>query len=205
MRRAQITIVLVLALLISITGCTSTPPPVPKPTPTSTPAPAPTPTPTLAPTPTPTSTPAPVLSSSSSISDGSVVKVHYTGTLEDGTEFDTSVEREPLEFTMGAGSMIPGFENAVRSMKLGQKKTVTIPSDEAYGPYHDDLVLVIERDEMPEGLTPEVGQQLQMQISGGRTMRVMVTEVSETTITIDANHTLAGKDLTFEIELIEIN
>ena len=139
------------------------------------------------------------------VSDGSVVKVHYTGTLEDGTVFDTSVGREPLEFTMGTGAMIPGFENAVKGMKLGQKKTVTIPSDEAYGAHRDDLVLVIERDKMPEGLNPEVGQQLQMQNSGGRTVLVMVTEVSETTITIDANHTLAGKDLTFEIELVEIN
>lgn len=106
---------------------------------------------------------------------------------------------------MGAGSMIPGFENAIRSMKLGQKKTVTIPSDEAYGPHRDDMVLVIERDEIPEGINPEVGQQLQMQISAGRMMLAMVTEVLETTITIDANHTLAGKDLTFEIELVEIN
>jgi FKBP-type peptidyl-prolyl cis-trans isomerase 2 len=125
--------------------------------------------------------------------------------LEDGSVFDTSVEGEPLEFTVGAGTMIPGFENAVISMKLGEKKTITIPSDKAYGPYRDDMVLVIERDKLPEGLNPEVGQRLQMQSSDGRVIMVVITEVSATTVTIDANHPLAGKDLTFEIELLEIN
>ncbi len=156
----------------------------------------------LSPPPEPTNTPTP---SPPFVSDGSVVKVHYTGTLEDGTVFDTSVGREPLEFTMGTGAMIPGFENAVKGMKLGQKKTVTIPSDEAYGAHRDDMALVIERDKMPEGLNPEVGQQLQMQDSGGRATQVIVTEVTKTTVTIDANHPLAGKDLIFEIELVEIH
>ncbi|MFC2033020.1 peptidylprolyl isomerase [Chloroflexota bacterium] len=182
-------------MFLSACGTTTTPP-----TPASTPTPTSIPTPTPAPTP----IPAPVPSPPPFARDGSVVKVHYTGTLEDGTVFDTSVGREPLEFTMGTGAMIPGFENAVRGMKLGQKKTVTIPSDEAYGPHLDDRVLVIERDEMPEGLDPEVGQQLQMMNSGGGIVQVIVTEVSETTIKIDANHTLAGKDLTFEIELVGI-
>ena len=136
--------------------------------------------------------------------DGNTVKVHYTGTLEDGTIFDTSVEREPLEFTLGEGQLIPGFEEAVRGMQIGQSKTVTIPAEEAYGPHLDDLVLVIERDQLPENLDPAVGQQLQMQQTDGRTTVVIVTDVSETTITIDANHSLAGKDLTFEIELVEI-
>ena len=136
--------------------------------------------------------------------DGDTVNVHYTGKLEDGTVFDSSVEREPLEFTLGAGTIVPAFEEAVRGMQAGQSKTVTIPSQEAYGPRHDEMVLVIERTELPPELKPDVGQQLQMQQPDGRAVSVLVTEVSETTITIDANHPLAGKDLTFEIELLEI-
>ena len=137
-------------------------------------------------------------------SDGDTVRVHYTGTLEDGTTFDTSVEREPLEFTLGTDRMIPGFEKAVSGLKVGESKTVTIPAEEAYGPYRDDLVIVVEREELPADLEPEVGQQLQMYQTDGSTVVVIVTEVSETTITIDANHPLAGKDLTFEIKLVEI-
>ncbi len=136
--------------------------------------------------------------------DGNAVKVHYTGTLEDGTTFDTSVGREPLEFTLGAGQMIPGFEKAVYGLKVGESKTVTIPAEEAYGPHRDDLVIVVEREQLPAGLEPEIGQQLQMQQTDGRTTVVIVTDVSETTITVDANHTLAGKALTFEIELVEM-
>ena len=136
--------------------------------------------------------------------DGDTVNVHYTGKLEDGTVFDSSVEREPLEFTLGAGTIVPAFEEAVRGMQAGQSKTVTIPSQEAYGPRRDEMVLVVERTELPPELKPDVGQQLQMQQSDGRAVSVLVTDVSETTITIDANHPLAGKDLTFEIELLEI-
>ena len=136
--------------------------------------------------------------------DGDTVKVHYTGTLEDGTVFDTSRGREPLEFTLGEGTIIPGFEETVKGMQVGQTKTVTIPAEEAYGPHRDELVMVIERDKLPEGLNPAIGQQLEMQQADGGTAVVVVTDVSETTITIDANHPLAGKDLTFEIELVEI-
>ena len=136
--------------------------------------------------------------------DGNTVKVHYTGTLEDGTTFDTSVGREPLEFTLGAGKMIPGFEKAVYGLAVGESKTVTILAEEAYGPYRPDLVAVVEREQLPAGLEPEVGQQLHAQQTDGSTARVLVTDVSETTITLDANHSLAGKDLTFEIKLVEI-
>ncbi|MFC1937723.1 peptidylprolyl isomerase [Chloroflexota bacterium] len=135
---------------------------------------------------------------------GDTVKIHYTGTLEDGTVFDTSVERDPLEFTLGQGQLIPGFEQAVIGMKIGDLKTINIPADQAYGPYRDDLILVIERDQLPEDLVPEVGQQLQITQADGEVVRVMVSDVSEATVTIDANHPLAGKDLTFEIKLIEI-
>ena len=136
--------------------------------------------------------------------DGDTVRVHYTGTLEDGSTFDTSVGGEPLEFTLGEGGIIPGFEEAVKGMQVGQSKTVTIPAEEAYGPHRDDLVMVIPREQLPEGMNPDIGQQLQMQQTDGRTIVVIVIDVSETTITIDANHPLSGKDLTFEIELVEI-
>ncbi len=137
-------------------------------------------------------------------SDGDTVKVHYTGKLDDGTIFDTSVEREPLEFTIGTGQTIPGFEAAVRGMQVGQVKTVTIPAEEAYGPHNEDMVVVVERDKLPENLNPVVGQQLQKQQENGNMAVVVVTDVSDTTITLDANHPLAGKALTFEIELLEI-
>ncbi len=136
--------------------------------------------------------------------DGNTVKVHYTGKLDDGTIFDTSVEREPLEFTIGAGQMIPGFEGAVRGMQVGQVKTVTIPAEEAYGPHNEDMVLVVERDKLPENLNPVVGQRLQMQQENGNMTVLVVIDFSDTTITLDANHPLAGKALTFEIELLEI-
>jgi len=136
--------------------------------------------------------------------DGDAVKVHYTGTLEDGTEFDTSRDREPLEFTLGEGKLIPGFEEAVLGMQVGESKVVTIPADQAYGPYRDDLVSIVQRDELPEDFEPEVGQRLQAQQSDGQTVFVSVVEVSENSITVDANHPLAGKDLTFEIELLQI-
>ena len=137
-------------------------------------------------------------------SDGDTVRVHYTVTLQDGTTFDTSVGREPLEFTLGEGRMIPGFEKAVYGLQVGKSKTVTIPAEEAYGPHRDDLVIVVEREQLPADLDPKVDQQLPIQQTDGRTAVVIVTDVSETTITVDANHPLAGKDLTFEIELVEI-
>ncbi|MCX6008591.1 MAG: peptidylprolyl isomerase [Chloroflexi bacterium] len=136
--------------------------------------------------------------------NGDVVQVDYTGKLADGTVFDTSVGREPLEFTLGAGQMITGFEKAVLGMKVGEKKTVTIPADEAYGPRRDDLVGELPREKLPSGLTPEVGQQLQMTRPDGGTIIATITNVSDNTVTIDANPPLAGKDLTFEIELVKI-
>jgi peptidylprolyl isomerase len=138
------------------------------------------------------------------VKDGKTVKVHYTGTLGDGTVFDTSVEREPLEFTMGEGKVIPGFEEAVKGMKVGQSKTVTIQANDAYGPRRDDLIIGIERTQLPANLNPEVGQRLQMQQANGRQSIVTVTDVSEETITLDTNHPLAGEDLTFELKLVEI-
>jgi len=136
--------------------------------------------------------------------DGDTVKVQYTGTLEDGSIFDTSVGGEPIEFTLGQGQLIPGFEKAVIGMKVGESKTVNIPVDDAYGPYRDDLVAVVGRENLPEGMNPVVGQQLQITQADGSAIVVTVIKVSETTITIDANHPLVGKKLTFEITLVEI-
>ena len=138
------------------------------------------------------------------VNDGDTVRIHYTGKMEDGTVFDSSLEREPLEFTLGEGTIIPGFEEAVMGMQVGQSKTVTISPEKAYGPHLDEMVLVIEREQLPPELNPTVGQRLQMQQQDGRAVIVLVTDVSETTMTVDANHPLAGKDLTFEIELVEI-
>ena len=137
---------------------------------------------------------------------GDTVQVHYTGKLTDGTVFDSSVEREPLEFTLGAGQVILGFEKAVLGMKVGEKKTVTIPVDEAYGPRRDEQIAELPREKLPSDMTPEVGQQLGIKQPDGRTAIVTITNVSDNnTVTIDANHPLAGKDLTFEIELVKIN
>jgi len=136
---------------------------------------------------------------------GNTVKVHYTGKLTDGTVFDTSVDREPLEVTLGQGQVIAGFEQAVIGMRVGETKTVTIPVDEAYGPRRDDLIFEVERDELPADLDPEVGMQLQMSQGDDSIQIVTITEVSETKVKIDSNHPLAGQDLIFEIELVEIN
>jgi peptidylprolyl isomerase len=133
---------------------------------------------------------------------GDTVKVHYTGTLNNGTVFDTSIEREPLEFTIGQGQLISGFEQAVLGMKIGESKTVHILAAQAYGLHRDDLVFSIERSQLPENI--EIGQQLQMTQTNGSVIIVTVVDVSETTATVDANHRLAGEDLTFEIELVEI-
>jgi FKBP-type peptidyl-prolyl cis-trans isomerase 2 len=132
------------------------------------------------------------------------VSVHYTGTLGNGTEFDSSVGRDPLQFTIGAGEMIPGFDEAVIGMKLDEVKTVVIPSDEAYGPYRDELVVEFDREELPVGQDWNVGDQVTLQGASGQIIPATVIEVTESTVTVDANHRLAGKDLTFEIRLVEI-
>jgi len=135
---------------------------------------------------------------------GDTVKIHYTGTLEDGEEFDSSVGREPLEFALGSGQVIPGFDNAVDGMTVGESKTVTLPAAEAYGDRHDQLVQEVPRTALPEDMTPEVGMQLQSQNPDGQIMNLVVIEVGVESVTLDGNHPLAGKDLTFAIELVEI-
>ena len=135
---------------------------------------------------------------------GDKVKVHYSGKLADGTQFDTSANQEPLEFTVGAGEVIAGFEEAVVGMNPGDTKTATINADEAYGDYDDELILEVERDQFPPEITPEVGQRLQLHQPDGEVFGAVVTAVDDQTVTLDANHPLAGQDLTFEIELVEI-
>ncbi|MGB2728247.1 MAG: peptidylprolyl isomerase [Halobacteriota archaeon] len=135
---------------------------------------------------------------------GDTVKVHYTGKLEDGTVFDTSVDRDPLQFTIGEGQIIPGFEQAVLGMNPGESKTIRIPTDEAYGTRREEMVMMVDRNQLPADLNPEVGQQLQSRQPDGQTIVVTVTEVSESSVTVDANHPLAGKDLTFDIQLVEV-
>ena len=135
---------------------------------------------------------------------GDTVKVHYTGKLDDGTIFDTSAESEPLEFTIGEGQLIPDFEQAVVGMNPGEAKTVQIPSDKAYGPHHEQMVMVVDRSAFPVELEPKVDQRLQVRQQDGQEFAVTVTDVTESKVTLDANHPLAGKDLTFDIQLTEI-
>lgn len=132
------------------------------------------------------------------------VKVHYTGRLTDGTVFDSSLDKEPLEFTIGQKMVIPGFEEGVIGMTAGETRTVSIASQDAYGPYLDDLVGTIRRTHIPPDIELQVGSILQMQAPDGGVTIVMVKELNDENVTLDANHPLAGKDLTFEINLLEI-
>jgi peptidylprolyl isomerase len=136
--------------------------------------------------------------------NGDTVTVHYTGKLEDGSIFDSSINRDPLGFTIGEGQVIPGFEEAVVGMDLDETKTVKIPENKAYGPYHEELVAEVDRSQLPADLKPEVGQQLQGRQPDGQVVIATVIGVSESNVTLDANHPLAGKDLTFEIQLVAI-
>ncbi len=132
------------------------------------------------------------------------VRVHYTGRLSDGTVFDSSLNREPLEFTIGQKMVIPGFEEGVVGMTVGETKTVSIESRDAYGPYLEDLIGSIRRTQIPPNIDLQVGAILQMQTADGGSMLVVVKALTEETVTLDANHPLAGKDLAFEINLLEI-
>jgi peptidylprolyl isomerase len=137
--------------------------------------------------------------------NGNTVKIHYTGKLENGEVFDSSEGHEPLEFTIGKGQMIPGFEAAVIGMETGEaKKAAKIPADQAYA-YYEELVVEIPRDQFPEYITPEIGQQLQAQQQDGQIMVVKVVDFNDTTVTLDGNHPLAGQDLYFDLEVVEVS
>ncbi len=162
------------------------------------------------------------------VKHGDRVRVHYTGTLEDGTVFDSSESSaqddscgcdcsssggcgtssdcgcDPLEFVVGQGNVIPGFEKAVIGLAMGSSTTVTIPADEAYGPRQEQMVAVVDRSELGSEIQPIEGQQLEVVLQDGSSMPVLITEVTDSTVTLDANHPLAGRDLTFAIKLVEI-
>jgi peptidylprolyl isomerase len=133
---------------------------------------------------------------------GDTVNIHYTGTLGGGEVFDSSEGSDPLEFTLGEGQVIQGFDDAVTGMEPGEEKTVTIPAEQAYGERHDDLVTQVDRSQFPADLTPEVGQQLQVTSDDGQPMAVTVSEIGDEVVTLDANHPLAGQALTFKITLM---
>lgn len=140
----------------------------------------------------------------SKVKDGDTVKVHYTGSLSDGTVFDSSENKEPLEFTLGSGQLIPGFEKAVNGLTTGESVEVTIPTDEAYGEAREDLVLSVAKSDLPEDIEPQIGMQLQVNQPQGDPVPVRITAVEDEEIQLDANHPLAGEDLTFKIDLVEI-
>ena len=144
---------------------------------------------------------------------GDRVKVNFTGRLDDGTVVDTSedcscedcgCDEGPVEFTIGEEEVIPGLEEAVIGMTPGQSKTVRIVADQAYGPRDEEMVMVVERQEMPEEINPEVGQTLELTDDDGESFLVTVTEVGDATVVLDANHPLSGQDITYEVELVEI-
>jgi peptidylprolyl isomerase len=130
--------------------------------------------------------------------------VHYTGKLEDGTVFDTSRSRHPLQFTLGNGQVIAGFEIAITGMNIGESKTTVIPVEQAYGPRRDDMIVTVKRDQLPPDLDAKVGQRLELTQMDDQTILVTVTDITESSMTLDANHPLAGKTLTFDIELVGI-
>ncbi|MEP3685718.1 MAG: peptidylprolyl isomerase [Sulfitobacter dubius] len=138
------------------------------------------------------------------VKSGDTVQIHYTGTLQDGTTFDSSEGRDPLEFVVGSGQIIPGLDSALPGMTEGDKKVVQVPSDDAYGPVNPEMRQSVPREGIPADIPLDPGTQLQMQTPEGQALPVTVVEVDETTVTLDANHPLAGKDLQFDIELVKI-
>lgn len=135
---------------------------------------------------------------------GKKVRIHYTGTLDDGSVFDSSEGRDPLEFTLGSGQIIPGLDRAIDGMATGEQKTVTIPAEEAYGEYHAEARQDVPRDQIPADIPLDQGTMLNMQTPDGRQIPVQVAELTDSTVTLDANHPLAGKALTFAVEVVSV-
>lgn len=138
------------------------------------------------------------------VKKGDTIKVHYHGKLVDGTTFDSSEGREPLEFEVGSGMVISGFDEGVTGMAVGDKKTVSIPADEAYGPKQEDMIMEFPRERFPAEMVPEVGMQLNMNNGQGQSFPVVIVEVQESVVILDANHPLAGQELIFDLELVGI-
>ena len=139
-----------------------------------------------------------------SASSGDTVRVHYTGRLENGEVFDSSVDREPIEFVLGEGNMIPGFESAVSGMSVDESKDVRIAAEDAYGERRDDLVFTFERSGLPDTMSPEVGLQVELRGPSGQAVPALITDVKGDSVTVDANHPLSGEPLLFELKLVEI-
>ena len=135
---------------------------------------------------------------------GDTVQVHYTGKLDNGNVFDTSLQRRPVQFTIGNGQVIAGFEQAIIGMNTGESKTLTVPMELAYGSRRNDKIVTVNRNQLPPGLHPDVGQRLEITQTDGQVMLVTVTDATESTLTLDSNHPLAGKNLTFVLELVNI-
>ncbi|MBO6718326.1 MAG: peptidylprolyl isomerase [Rhizobiaceae bacterium] len=138
------------------------------------------------------------------VKSGDVVRLHYTGKLEDGTQFGTSVGDEPLELRVGAGQIIAGLDKQIEGMTVGEKETVTIPVDEGYGPRDERQIDVVPRSAIPPNIELSIGGVLQAQTPDGRAIQLVVKDLDDTQVTVDANHPLAGHDLTFEVEIVEI-
>ncbi len=136
---------------------------------------------------------------------GDKVKVHYHGKLTDGNTFDSSEGREPLEFEIGGGMVIAGFDDGVTGMKIGEKKTINIPADQAYGPKQEEMIMEFPKDRFPADMVPEVGLQLNMSNGSGQNFPVVIIEVKENEVVLDANHPLAGEELVFDLELVAID
>ncbi|GAB4532563.1 MAG: peptidylprolyl isomerase [Ruegeria sp.] len=139
------------------------------------------------------------------IKQGDTVRIHYTGTLQDGKVFDSSEGREPLEFAVGSGQIIPGLDSALPGMEVGDKKRVEVACEDAYGPVNPAMRQDIPREGIPADIPLDPGTQLQMQTPDGQALPVTVVEATDTTVTLDANHPLAGQDLTFDIEVVSVN
>ena len=138
------------------------------------------------------------------VQSGNTIKIHYHGRLSDGSTFDSSAGRSPLEFTVGSGSVIKGFDDGVQGMTVGEKKTVEIPFMQAYGPEDPSMIIEFPADRLPDDLKPEIGMQLNMNNSEGQQFPVVITEITTENVVLNANHPLAGKDLIFDLELVEI-
>ncbi|MDL5046552.1 peptidylprolyl isomerase [Oscillatoria amoena NRMC-F 0135] len=140
----------------------------------------------------------------STVKNGDTVKVHYTGTLDSGEVFDSSREREPIAFTLGAGMMIPGFEKGVMGMTVGEKKTIKIPCAEAYGAHSQENMIKVPKSQVPPGMEPKAGMMVELRSPQGQAIPVRIAEVTEESVTLDGNHPLAGQDLNFDLELVSL-
>jgi FKBP-type peptidyl-prolyl cis-trans isomerase 2 len=139
------------------------------------------------------------------VQDGDTVSLHYTGTLNDGTVFDTSESGQPLSFTVGSGEVIQGFEEGVRGMEVGETRDISIEPDQAYGEYYEELVRVVPREAFPPNVTPAVGMGFELELPSGQSLPVRIIDIEDNEVTLDANHLLAGETLNFKIRLLSID